>query len=173
MAVSFLINISYTMKLFVCMLLVTMVVTAMLIDDSEAGAPRRRSSRRRYVDGQAAVMEVVEEARELLDDLADLQEDAKAEQMMELEDLGQEEDDTQKLSVIIVGWCSEPGNIGGMMGLFIGASLLTILEVWEYLWQRPKGFLRRNHRPPVDADKATAAYDLEKGTAFNNTAFNK
>eukprot|EP00058_Branchiostoma_floridae_P011539 XP_002597027.1 hypothetical protein BRAFLDRAFT_96176 [Branchiostoma floridae] len=84
------------MKLFVCMLLVTMVVAAMLIDDSGAGAPRRRSSRRRYVDGQAAVMEVVEEARELLDDLADLQEDVKAEQMMELEDLGQEEDDSSE-----------------------------------------------------------------------------
>jgi len=92
MSVSFLINYSYTMKLFVCMLLVTMVVTAMLIDDS-AGHRRRSSRRRRWVDGQAAVMEVVEEARELLDDLADLQEDAKAEQMMELEDLGQEKDD--------------------------------------------------------------------------------
>eukprot|EP00058_Branchiostoma_floridae_P011537 XP_002597025.1 hypothetical protein BRAFLDRAFT_96174 [Branchiostoma floridae] len=64
------------------------------------------------------------------------------------------------------------GNIGGMMGLFIGASVLSLLEVWEYLWQRLKGLLRRSRRPPVDDDKA-AAYDLEKGTAFNNTAFNK
>eukprot|EP00058_Branchiostoma_floridae_P011542 XP_002597030.1 hypothetical protein BRAFLDRAFT_96180 [Branchiostoma floridae] len=35
-------------------------------------------------------------------------------------------------------------NIGGMMGLFIGASLLTLLEVWEYLWQRLKGFLGKS-----------------------------
>ncbi|XP_078618828.1 acid-sensing ion channel 4-A-like [Branchiostoma floridae x Branchiostoma japonicum] len=63
-------------------------------------------------------------------------------------------------------------NIGGMMGLFIGASVLSLLEVWEYLWQRLKGLLRRSLRPPVDDDKA-AAYDLENGTAFNNTAFNK
>ncbi|XP_066271540.1 acid-sensing ion channel 4-A-like [Branchiostoma lanceolatum] len=40
-------------------------------------------------------------------------------------------------------------NIGGMMGLFIGASLLTLLEVWEYLWQRLKGFLRKFWRPNV------------------------
>ncbi|XP_066271536.1 acid-sensing ion channel 4-A-like [Branchiostoma lanceolatum] len=63
-------------------------------------------------------------------------------------------------------------NIGGMMGLFIGASVLSILEVWEYLWQRVKGLLRRNRRPPVNDDKSTA-YDLEKGTSFNNTSFNK
>ncbi|CAH1252695.1 ASIC3 [Branchiostoma lanceolatum] len=40
-------------------------------------------------------------------------------------------------------------NIGGMMGLFIGASLLTLLEVWEYLWQRLKGFLGKFRGPKI------------------------
>ncbi|CAH1232771.1 Hypp504 [Branchiostoma lanceolatum] len=84
------------MKLFVCMLLVTMVVAAMLIDDSEAATRRRRSRRRRSIamrsyltEDQGLIMrEVVEEARSVLDDLADETEELDA---RELEDL--EEDD--------------------------------------------------------------------------------
>lgn len=35
---------------------------------------------------------------------------------------------------------SWPGDIGGQMGLFIGASLLTILEIFDYLYEvRPPG----------------------------------
>ncbi|NXJ81709.1 ASI1C protein, partial [Trogon melanurus] len=30
---------------------------------------------------------------------------------------------------------SHPGDIGGQMGLFIGASLLTILEIFDYLYE--------------------------------------
>lgn len=30
---------------------------------------------------------------------------------------------------------SYPGDIGGQMGLFIGASLLTILEIFDYLYE--------------------------------------
>eukprot|EP00058_Branchiostoma_floridae_P000921 XP_002586409.1 hypothetical protein BRAFLDRAFT_131803 [Branchiostoma floridae] len=61
-------------------------------------------------------------------------------------------------------------NIGGMMGLFIGASLLTILEVWEYLWQRLKGFLGK-HRHPRVLQVHAAPHDKTEG--MYNGAFNK
>ncbi|XP_078573665.1 acid-sensing ion channel 1C-like [Branchiostoma floridae x Branchiostoma japonicum] len=57
-------------------------------------------------------------------------------------------------------------NIGGMMGLFIGASLLTLLEVWEYLWQRLKGFLSKHRRPTV-IDVKTQPHDIERGIVFH------
>eukprot|EP00058_Branchiostoma_floridae_P000925 XP_002586413.1 hypothetical protein BRAFLDRAFT_107694 [Branchiostoma floridae] len=57
-------------------------------------------------------------------------------------------------------------NIGGMMGLFIGASLLTLLEVWEYLWQRLKGFLGKHRRPTV-IDVKTHPHDIERGIVFH------
>ncbi|CAH1252653.1 ASIC3 [Branchiostoma lanceolatum] len=38
-------------------------------------------------------------------------------------------------------------NLGGMMGLFLGASVLSLLEVCEYLLRRLLGFLGRNRRP--------------------------
>ncbi|XP_066272044.1 acid-sensing ion channel 1C-like [Branchiostoma lanceolatum] len=61
-------------------------------------------------------------------------------------------------------------NIGGMMGLFIGASLLTILEVWEYLWQRLKGFIGKDRRPETLQVQATPD-NINKG--INNGAFHK
>lgn len=30
---------------------------------------------------------------------------------------------------------SSPGDIGGQMGLFIGASILTILEILDYIYE--------------------------------------
>ncbi|XP_035683304.1 uncharacterized protein LOC118420554 [Branchiostoma floridae] len=62
------------MKLFVCMMLVTMVVMATLIDDS-AGWRRRRRRRRKggsldvNADADSELREVVEEARSLLEEL--------------------------------------------------------------------------------------------------------
>ncbi|CAH1252654.1 ASIC3 [Branchiostoma lanceolatum] len=38
-------------------------------------------------------------------------------------------------------------NLGGMMGLFLGASVLSLLEVCEYLLRRLLGFVGRNRRP--------------------------
>ncbi|XP_078588046.1 acid-sensing ion channel 1C-like [Branchiostoma floridae x Branchiostoma japonicum] len=61
-------------------------------------------------------------------------------------------------------------NIGGMMGLFIGASLLTILEVWEYLWQRLKGFLGKHRHPRV---LQVHAAPHAKTEGMYNGAFNK
>ncbi|CAH1252952.1 ASIC5 [Branchiostoma lanceolatum] len=61
-------------------------------------------------------------------------------------------------------------NIGGMMGLFIGASLLTLLEVWEYLWQRLKGLLGQNRRPKTLQVQATP--DDQNG-GIRNGAFYK
>ncbi|CAH1252657.1 ASIC5 [Branchiostoma lanceolatum] len=59
-------------------------------------------------------------------------------------------------------------NIGGMMGLFIGASLLTLLEVWEYLWQRLKGFLGKHRRPgPGVTDVKAPPGDIERGIVFH------
>ncbi|XP_066269943.1 uncharacterized protein [Branchiostoma lanceolatum] len=61
------------MKLFVCTLLVTMVVMATLIDDSEGWRRRRRRRRSRGLDADTDVdselREVVEEARSLLEEL--------------------------------------------------------------------------------------------------------
>ncbi|KAI8498082.1 hypothetical protein Bbelb_240260 [Branchiostoma belcheri] len=63
------------MKLFVCTLLVTMVVVAMLADDAEAFGPRRRSGSAKLTSSLKAeeLREVVEEARSLLDDLEETQ----------------------------------------------------------------------------------------------------
>lgn len=35
-----------------------------------------------------------------------------------------------------------PGDIGGQMGLFIGASILTILELFDYLYEVKPLFLQ-------------------------------
>ncbi|XP_078693278.1 acid-sensing ion channel 2-like isoform X1 [Branchiostoma floridae x Branchiostoma belcheri] len=59
-------------------------------------------------------------------------------------------------------------NIGGMMGLFIGASLLTVLEVWEYLWQRVLGLMGKQRRPRVIEVKSPPD-DMERG--IRNVAF--
>lgn len=32
-------------------------------------------------------------------------------------------------------WFPFPGDIGGQMGLFIGASILTILEILDYIYE--------------------------------------
>ncbi|XP_035683305.1 uncharacterized protein LOC118420556 [Branchiostoma floridae] len=68
------------MKLFVCMMLVTMVVMATLIDDSEGW--RRRRRRRRNggsldvdADADSELREVVEEVRSLLGELDEASED--------------------------------------------------------------------------------------------------
>lgn len=34
--------------------------------------------------------------------------------------------------------CS-PGDLGGQMGLFIGASILTLLEILDYIYEARKG----------------------------------
>lgn len=34
-----------------------------------------------------------------------------------------------------------PGDIGGQMGLFIGASILTILELFDYIYEVSLGLL--------------------------------
>ncbi|KAI8489736.1 hypothetical protein Bbelb_326420 [Branchiostoma belcheri] len=67
------------MRLFVSVLLVTMVVVAMLIDDSEGWRRRRRRRRKGgkldaddEADGE--LMEVMQEARSLLEELDDLDE---------------------------------------------------------------------------------------------------
>ncbi|XP_078573632.1 acid-sensing ion channel 1C-like [Branchiostoma floridae x Branchiostoma japonicum] len=59
-------------------------------------------------------------------------------------------------------------NIGGMMGLFIGASLLTLLEVWEYLWQRLKGFLGKQtiRGPRVHAEPDNKAEGMHNATFY-------
>ncbi|XP_019626993.1 PREDICTED: acid-sensing ion channel 1-like isoform X1 [Branchiostoma belcheri] len=59
-------------------------------------------------------------------------------------------------------------NIGGMMGLFIGASLLTILEVWEYLWMRLLGCLSKARRPRTRIIQVQVS---EKNGGLNNGAF--
>ncbi|CAH1251674.1 Hypp9120 [Branchiostoma lanceolatum] len=88
------------MRLFVGTLLVTMLVVAMLIDDSEGW--RRRRRRRRYKRGEEAdadgeLMEVVQEARSLLEELDDLDElgDMAAERSP-MEARGYGEDDDRK-----------------------------------------------------------------------------
>ncbi|XP_078600619.1 uncharacterized protein LOC144875802 [Branchiostoma floridae x Branchiostoma japonicum] len=59
------------MKLFVCTLAVTMVVVAMMIEDSEGARYRRLT--RRFRDTDEVLSTVVEKARALLDDLDELQ----------------------------------------------------------------------------------------------------
>ncbi|KAI8512246.1 hypothetical protein Bbelb_088850 [Branchiostoma belcheri] len=77
------------MKLFVCTLLVTMVVVAMLADDAEAFGPRRRSGSAKLTSSlkAAELREVVEEARSLLDDL----EETEQLEAREFEDLKEED----------------------------------------------------------------------------------
>lgn len=41
----------------------------------------------------------------------------------------------QRLLVTIFPSSSSPGDIGGQMGLFIGASILTILEILDYIYE--------------------------------------
>ncbi|XP_078604939.1 uncharacterized protein LOC144878347 isoform X1 [Branchiostoma floridae x Branchiostoma japonicum] len=81
------------MKLFVCMMLVTMVVMATLIDDSEGWRRRRRrrrSGRSLDVDADAdsELREVVEEARSLLEELDEASEQWNTQGLenMEVED---------------------------------------------------------------------------------------
>ncbi|XP_019622041.1 PREDICTED: uncharacterized protein LOC109468230 [Branchiostoma belcheri] len=93
------------MKLFVCTLLVTIVVVAMLIEDSEglSGWRRRRRSRRSGLDSRSnlpvnldegpELREVLEEARDLLDSLMEKQEQLEA---RELQMDPEEEDYTRK-----------------------------------------------------------------------------
>ncbi|XP_019615048.1 PREDICTED: uncharacterized protein LOC109462850 isoform X2 [Branchiostoma belcheri] len=68
------------MKLFVCTLIVTMVVVAMLADDAEAFGPRRRSGSAKLTSSlkAAELREVVEEARSLLDNLEEKTEQLEA-----------------------------------------------------------------------------------------------
>ncbi|XP_066267314.1 uncharacterized protein [Branchiostoma lanceolatum] len=96
---------SCTMRLFVGTLLVTMLVAAMLIDDSEGWdrSGRRRRRRRRSIrrtlqaDADDKLVEVVQETRSLLkelDDLVDL--DDMAAEHAPMEARGYEEDDDRK-----------------------------------------------------------------------------
>ncbi|CAH1252659.1 Hypp974 [Branchiostoma lanceolatum] len=62
------------------------------------------------------------------------------------------------------------GNIGEIMGLFTGASLLTILEVWEYMWERLKGFLGKHRRTNVQQVKPA---HNDKNGGIHNGAFHK
>ncbi|XP_066267315.1 uncharacterized protein [Branchiostoma lanceolatum] len=92
---------SCTMRLFVGTLLVTMLVVAMLIDDSEGWRRRRRRRRRRSLqadgDADGELMEVVQEARSLLEELDDLDDlDDMAAEHAPMEARGYEEDDNRK-----------------------------------------------------------------------------
>ncbi|CAH1248566.1 Hypp8251 [Branchiostoma lanceolatum] len=87
------------MRLFVGTLLVTMLAVAMLMDDPEGW--RRRRSRRRKTEGDAdaELVEVVQEARSLLEELDDLDnlDDMAAERgPMEARGAGYEDNDDRK-----------------------------------------------------------------------------
>ncbi|XP_078670116.1 uncharacterized protein LOC144910671 isoform X1 [Branchiostoma floridae x Branchiostoma belcheri] len=88
------------MKLFVCMLLVTIVVMATLIDDSEGWRRRRRRRRsglQADTDADSDLREVMEEARALLEELNEQPEQLDTREMddMDVENLlaDQEEGD--------------------------------------------------------------------------------
>ncbi|KAI8519543.1 hypothetical protein Bbelb_028000 [Branchiostoma belcheri] len=87
------------MKLFVCTLLVTIVVVAMLADDAEAFGPRRRSGSAKLTSSlkAAELREVVEEARSLLDDLKE------TEQLEAREFEDQEEEDSYQTNGVPSG----------------------------------------------------------------------
>lgn len=38
-----------------------------------------------------------------------------------------------------------PGDLGGQMGLFIGASILTLLEILDYIYEARKGTVGGHH----------------------------
>lgn len=38
-------------------------------------------------------------------------------------------------SALLIAFLSPPGDIGGQMGLFIGASILTVLELFDYAYE--------------------------------------
>ncbi|XP_030637942.1 acid-sensing ion channel 4-B [Chanos chanos] len=46
------------------------------------------------------------------------------------------------------------GDIGGQMGLFIGASILTILEILDYIYEVGKHHIRRLFRPQKNQNRA-------------------
>lgn len=48
---------------------------------------------------------------------------------------GKQNKTIQSLISVIAVWFSFPGDIGGQMGLFIGASILTILEILDYIYE--------------------------------------
>ncbi|KAI8499602.1 hypothetical protein Bbelb_226530 [Branchiostoma belcheri] len=80
------------MKLFVCMLLVTIVVMATLIDDSEGWRRRRRRRRsglQADTDADSELREVMEEARALLEELNEQPEQLNTREMgdMDVENL--------------------------------------------------------------------------------------
>ncbi|XP_019623207.1 PREDICTED: uncharacterized protein LOC109469205 isoform X1 [Branchiostoma belcheri] len=77
------------MKLFVCMLLVTIVVMATLIDDSEGWRRRRRRRRsglQADTDADSDLREVMEEARALLDELNEQPEQLDTREMDDLDE---------------------------------------------------------------------------------------
>ncbi|XP_075436559.1 acid-sensing ion channel 1-like isoform X2 [Ascaphus truei] len=60
------------------------------------------------------------------------------------------------------------GDIGGQMGLFIGASILTILEIFDYLYEvfRDKVlryFRNRKRRPMTESNSTAPCYPLWGG----------
>ncbi|XP_078604940.1 uncharacterized protein LOC144878347 isoform X2 [Branchiostoma floridae x Branchiostoma japonicum] len=95
------------MKLFVCMMLVTMVVMATLIDDSEGWRRRRRrrrSGRSLDVDADAdsELREVVEEARSLLEELDEASEQWNTQGLenMEVEDTLTDQEEATELEQV-------------------------------------------------------------------------
>ncbi|XP_019623210.1 PREDICTED: uncharacterized protein LOC109469206 [Branchiostoma belcheri] len=77
------------MKLFVCVLLVTIVVMATLIDDSEGWRRRRRRRRsglQADTDADSELREVMEEARALLEELNEQPEQLDTREMDDLDE---------------------------------------------------------------------------------------
>ncbi|XP_078670117.1 uncharacterized protein LOC144910671 isoform X2 [Branchiostoma floridae x Branchiostoma belcheri] len=89
------------MKLFVCMLLVTIVVMATLIDDSEGWRRRRRRRRsglQADTDADSDLREVMEEARALLEELNEQPEQLDTREMddMDVENLLADQEDSRR-----------------------------------------------------------------------------
>ncbi|XP_066300711.1 acid-sensing ion channel 5-like isoform X1 [Branchiostoma lanceolatum] len=63
-------------------------------------------------------------------------------------------------------------NMGGMMGLFIGASVMTILEVAEYLGLKLGRFCSRKQRPPaINVEPAMEKTNIDGSTKNHNILY--
>ncbi|XP_032296976.1 acid-sensing ion channel 1 isoform X1 [Coturnix japonica] len=72
-------------------------------------------------------------------------------------------------SALLIAFLSPPGDIGGQMGLFIGASILTVLELFDYAYEVIKhrlcrrGKCRKNHkRNNTDKGVALSMDDVKR-----------
>ncbi|XP_021234894.1 acid-sensing ion channel 1 isoform X1 [Numida meleagris] len=72
-------------------------------------------------------------------------------------------------SALLMAFLSSPGDIGGQMGLFIGASILTVLELFDYAYEVIKhrlcrrGKCRKNHkRNNTDKGVALSMDDVKR-----------